>query len=77
MKSKLLWFVIVLLIVIFTPTLPYEREMQSGVVRIEYRSLFEAVKERYEKVQKRMGVVSPEVPEVPREDVDAKGKHVQ
>lgn len=75
--KKLFWILIILAVVLFIPLVPYEDQVQEGVTRVEYRSLFQFVKERYEKVQKRVGVVSPEVPKVHKEDVVPKSKHVQ
>ncbi len=75
--KKLLWIIIIALLVTFTPVITYENELQNGVVVIEHRSIFEVVKERYEKVQTGVGVVSSEVSEVPGKDVVPEGKHVQ
>ena len=75
--KKLLWIFIILTFILFVPLIPHENEMQEGVTRVEYRSLFETVKERYEKIQKRVGVVPSKMPEVQREGVDSKDEHVQ
>jgi hypothetical protein len=75
--KKMLWVIIVALLVAFTPIIPYENEIQEGVTTIEHKSLFGFLKERYEKTQKGLGVVSPSVPKVQREDVVSDGKHVQ
>ena len=75
--NKMLWVIIVALLIAFTPIIPYENEIQKGVTAVEHRSIFEFLKERYEKTQKGLGVVSPSVPEVQRENVVSEGKHVQ
>lgn len=78
MMRKFTWFVIILLAVLFFPIIPYENEIQQGVVQIEYRNVFGFLKERYEKVQAGgVGVVSSEMSEVPGKDVVPEGKHVQ
>ena len=75
--KKLLWIVILALLIAFIPAIPYENEIREGVILIDHKSIFEIVKEKYEETQKRLGVVSPSVPEVQGEDVVSEGKHVQ
>jgi uncharacterized membrane protein len=76
--KKLMWFIIVILLVLFIPVIPYDNEVQDGVTRVEYNTIFSVIKDRYEKEQaKKMEVVSPEVSEVPEGGMDAEGEHVQ
>jgi len=75
--KKMLWIIIVALLVTFTPIIPYENEVQDGVIVVEHESIFEFLKERYEKTQKGLGVVSPGVPEVQSEDVVSESEYVE
>ena len=75
--KKIFWVFIILLMVLFIPIIPHDQELDTGVTIVSYTSIFEIGKERYETVQKRVGVVSPEVPEMRGEDVVSEGKHVQ
>ena len=75
---KFLWGIVIILIIIFMPLIPYENEIQMGVVTVEYQNIFSVAKERYETIQaRRVGVVSPEVPEVQGEDLGAKTEHAK
>jgi len=73
---KLFWVLIILFFISIVPLVPYEKEVQSGVVKIENRSLFSIAKEHYENTQ-RVGVVSSEVPKVSGDSVVPETKHVQ
>ena len=75
--KKTFWVFIILLIIVFVPIIPHDQELDTGVTIVSYTSIFEIAKERYETVQKRVGVVSPEVPEMRGEDVVSEGKHAQ
>jgi hypothetical protein len=76
--KKIMWFIIVILLILFIPVIPYDNEVQDGVTRVEYSTIFSVIKERYEKSQNAgVVVVPPEVSEVPGEGVDTEGEHVQ
>jgi hypothetical protein len=77
MKKLLLWIIVTAFLIAFIPVIPYEVEVQTGITTVEYKTIFEFLKESYEETQRRLGVVPPEMPEVSEEDVVPEGKHVQ
>jgi len=76
---KIIWGIVIILVIVFLPLIPYEKEIQMGVVSIEYQNIYSIVKERYEEIQAKeiMGVVPSTVSEVQGEDVAPKTQHVQ
>ena len=76
---KMIWVIAIILVIVFLPLIPYEKEVQMGVVSIEYESIFSIAKERYEEIQAKeiMGVVPSGVSEVQGEDVAPKTQHVE
>lgn len=41
--NKILMFIIIVLLALFIPTIPYDKEVATGVTTIEYKTLYEII----------------------------------
>lgn len=49
---KIKYFIIIMLIILISPIIPYENEIQDGVTKLEHKSIIEWVWTRYQSIQK-------------------------
>lgn len=41
--NKILMFIIVVLLALFIPAIPYDKEIATGITTIQYKSLYEVI----------------------------------